>query len=387
MVSSKTRRHQELRRLYEAAQRDRDLAVFYEDFNAALDGERNIAAMQDRWSVREIFEQFVPDGREAVNMLRPQSQGGYQLQESAQVVDTSLFANIIGQIMYTSTLKGYTMASLVGDLLVETIQTPFNGEKIPGIGRLGDDLETIPEGGEYPNAIIAEEYVSTPETIKRGLIMDVTREAVFFDRTGVLLNECGMMGERVAVNKEKRILDVVCGIVTIYRRNDQPAEATYQSDNTVTSTALLDWSSIDAVQQKANVQTDPTNGEPISLDLDTVMVPKALEQTGKRIVNASMVRQTTNSNVATYVNDNQLKQSYNLVSGQYVRQRTSSDSTWFAGQPKKAFVYMQNWPLQVTQAAENTEVGFTRDILARFKASERGAAAVRDRRFMFKVTA
>ena len=289
--------------------------------------------------------------------------------------------------MYAATLNGYSSPLLIGDSLVETISTPFNGEKIPGVGRVGDDLETIPEGGNYPNAIISEEYVSTPETIKRGLIMDVTREAIFFDRTGILLTECGRMGERVAVNKEKRILDVACGLVTIYRRNDGAAEATYQADNTVTSTALADWASIDAVQQKMNVQTDPTTGEPIALELDTVLVPKALEQTGKRIVNATMVRQTTNTNVATYSNDNQLKQSYNLVSGQYVRQRTSSDTTWFAGQPKKAFVYMENWPLQVTQAAENTEVGFTRDIVARFKASERGAAAVRDRRFMYKVTA
>jgi hypothetical protein len=47
---------------------------------------------------------------------------------------------------------------------------------------------------------------------------------------------------------------------------------------------------------------------------------------------------------------------------------------------------MQNWPLTVTQSDENSEVGFTRDIVARFKASERGAAGVRERLKMVKCT-
>ena len=37
---------------------------------------------------------------------------------------------------------------------------------------------------------------------------------------------------------------------------------------------------------------------------------------------------------------------------------------------------MENWPITVTQAPSNSEAEFNQDIVLRFKASERGAAAV-----------
>lgn len=389
LVDAKTRRHQQLRRLYEASVRDRQYARFMEDFNQAL--AQDAKDLASRWSVRQLAEQFIPDGREAVNMLRPSSVGGYQLQESAEVIDTSMFANIIGPIMYTSTLAGFNMPGLIGDRLVETIQTQFSGERIPGVGRIGDDVDIVNEGGQYPNAVLGEEYVDTPETIKRGLIMNVTKEAIYFDRTGVLLQECARVGERVAVNREKRILDVVCGISTVYRRNGAAAQATYAADNTLSNT-LADWTSLDAVAQKFNTMTDPITGEPISISTVAVVVPKALEVLATRIVNSAMTRGGSNSgNNQTYVQGNSLYSTGNggvpeIISGQYVRQRTGSDSTWFAGDPKKSFVYMQNWPLTVTQSDDSSEVGFTRDIVLRFKTSERGAAGVRERLFMTRNT-
>ena len=384
VLDAKTRRHQELRRLYEAAVRDQNPGRFMSDFQESLRGDA--ADLATRWSLRQLFEQFVPDGREAANMLRPSSGGGYQIQESAELVDTSQFANIIGQIMYTATLQGFNMPGLIGDQLVEVIQTQFSGERIPGVGRLGDDLDIVNEGGEYPNAVLGEEYVDTPETIKRGLILNVTREAIYFDRTGVLMSECGRVGERVGVNREKRIIDVVTGISTVYRRNGSAAVATYAADNTVTNT-LADWTSIDTVAQKFNALTDPVTGEPISIDIKTIVVPKALEMLANRIMTATMTRQATNTgNNQTYVNGNSVMGSPSVLTGQYVKQRTASDSTWFAGDPKAAFVYMQNWPLTVTQSDENSEVGFTRDIVARFKATERGAAGVRERLKMAKCT-
>ena len=37
-----------------------------------------------------------------------------------------------------------------------------------------------------------------------------------------------------------------------------------------------------------------------------------------------------------------------------------------------AFAYMENWPITVVQAPANSEAEFNQDIVARFKASERG---------------
>ena len=385
-TSQKTIRHQKLRREFDLAKKTGRAAMadMRENFIGMLKEEGG--GIQDRWSVKELFEQFVEDGREAIRFLDPRESGGFQIQESANAVDTSNFANIIGQIAYTGTLLAYESPEMIGDSLVETIQTSFNGEKLPGMGRIGDDVEIVNEAAPYPNATFSEEWVDTPETIKRGLILDITKEIIFFDRTGVLMQRAGQTGEAIRISKEKRILDAVCGISTIYRRNGGAAEATYQADNTLSNT-LSDWTSIDAVQQKFNVMTDPNNGEPIALTLKTVLVPKALEITAGRIQTASMIRTSTQSAVQqTYNQGNLVKTPYDVASGQYVRNRTSSDTTWFAGDPRAAFAYMQNWPLQTVQAPDNNEVGFTRDVVVRFKSSERGAPAVKDRRRMIKCT-
>lgn len=56
------------------------------------------------------------------------------------------------------------------------------------------------------------------------------------------------------------------------------------------------------------------------------------------------------------------------------------------GDFQKAFAYMENWPITVAQSPQNSEADFNSDILVRFKASERGAAAVINPRYVVKCT-
>ncbi len=60
---------------------------------------------------------------------------------------------------------------------------------------------------------------------------------------------------------------------------------------------------------------------------------------------------------------------------------------WFLGDFRKAFADKENWPITVTQAPANSEAEFSQDIVLRFKASERGAAAVLNPRYIVKCTA
>jgi hypothetical protein len=57
---------------------------------------------------------------------------------------------------------------------------------------------------------------------------------------------------------------------------------------------------------------------------------------------------------------------------------------WFIGDFHKAFAYMENWPITVTQSPPGSEADFNQDIMVRFKASERGAAAVLNSRYVVK---
>ncbi len=50
------------------------------------------------------------------------------------------------------------------------------------------------------------------------------------------------------------------------------------------------------------------------------------------------------------------------------------------GPDRSVFAYMESWPITVVQAPTNSEAEFTQDIVVRFKASERGTAAVMEPR-------
>ena len=59
---------------------------------------------------------------------------------------------------------------------------------------------------------------------------------------------------------------------------------------------------------------------------------------------------------------------------------------WFYGDFRRAFAYMENWPITVTQSPAGSEADFNSDVVVRFKASERGAAAVLNPRYVVKNT-
>jgi hypothetical protein len=343
-------------------------------------------------SLRGLFESLIEDGRELLRLLDPRQSGGTSLVEAAGAVDTSAFSNITGQIVYSRALDAFRDPGFLWPMLVETIPTQFSGEKIPGIGRIGDQAETIAEGQPYPLAGLSEEYVETPETAKRGFIVPVTKEAIFFDRTGLILRRAAEVAHWLGVNKEKRVLDVVLGIENPYRRNGVAGDTYLAAGayvNIKASNALVDWTDIEAAELLLDAMSDPNTEEPISIMPDTLIVPTALKHTARRIVRAVSIEHVDNqANAATVRTlSASLLDDYRILTSPYVKQATGSDSTWFVGEPRRAFAYMENWPLTVTQAPDNNEADFTHDIVARFKVSERGAAAVLEPRRMVKCTA
>lgn len=340
----------------------------------------------DEVSVQRVFVACVEDGHERLRDMDPNDRFGSRYQEALDAVNTSLFSATMGQIIYTTVHQGYEMPELIGMKLVTVQQTNFNGEKIPGVARVGDMVEIVNEGDPYPRALLNEYWIETPATIKRGLAIDVTKEAVFFDRTNLILARAKQVGEQIAINREKRILDVVLGIATVYRRNGAAPTATYAADNTTGSNALVDWTSVDTVETKFSQLTDPDNGEPIIVTPDTMIVPPALRMVASRIQAATMTGVTTSSR-ETQVSGPSLRQPFAVESNQYVRQRTSSDTTWFYGKPKTSFAYMQNFPLKVITQGASSQASFDRDLVSQSRASERGAAACLERLHMMKATA
>lgn len=348
------------------------------------------------FSIRTLFETCVPDGKELLETYGPHDGGLVHLVE-AGAVDTSLFKNVSGQVVYTEVLNGYEQPAFIGDKVCRTVPTKFDGEKIPGITQIGDNAGVVREGDPYPRAGVAEDWLETPQTTKRGMVVEITKEAIFFDRTGILLERANKVGEWMGVNKEKRIIDVVIGVTNNWKPQSTSTNTYSNStglhsfDNLANSNALADYSDINAAQQLLEAITDPWTGEPVIISATQLLCTTALAYTARAIINATQVEQNPNSNSGTAMTINYIppmaliNQNIEIVTNPWVLARMTAGSVtntnWYFGDFRKAFVYMENWPITVVQAPANDYDEFERDIVAKYKVSERGVAAVYDPRY------
>ena len=84
----------------------------------------------------------------------------------------------------------------------------------------------------YPHLGFGEDYIETPSTTKRGFIVPVTKEAIFFDRTHLVLSRAAEVGEVLGLNKEKRLIDLVIGVTNNYKWKGTTYN-TYQTSDAV----------------------------------------------------------------------------------------------------------------------------------------------------------
>ena len=350
----------------------------------------------EEFSIRDLAEALVPDGREWVRMLDPRSAGSVSVMESGEGVDVTAFLNITGQVIYSKIMEAYTQEAFVMSKLVETIPTRLDGEKIPGITRVSDTIGEVGPGMPFPQLGFGEDYIETPSTTKRGFIVPVTKEAIFFDRTHMVLSRAAEVGEVLGLNKEKRLVDLVIGVTNNYKWKGTSLN-TYQTTtpwiNTLAANELIDWTNVDKAEQLFADILDPATGEPVLVSGTTVLVMPAYRHAAHRVFHAAELTFTAaGSSTATVaasplsgyrVHDSRLAYRRVIASGVAA---ADAKKWWFVGDFRRAFAYMENWPITVTQAPLGSEAEFTSDIVLRFKASERGAAAVLNPRFVVKNT-
>lgn len=386
----------ELRRLFEAGQVDvrqkrARLNPFYAEFPTWL-AKGQIKA--EDVSMGHVFEEFVPNGRELrrsydTRNINTQDQ---LLLEANGSVDTSAFSNVYGQVVYSKIMERWKNPDLIWNQLVDNTPTNLNGERIGGVGGVGDVFQTVGEGQDYPRAGFSEEWVDTPQTTKRGAMLTITKEAVFHDNGIGVLNNAARFTDGFAINKEKRVLDTVLGITTSYRYKSAAAQASYVDspyDNLCATNALVDYTSIDAARRLFQAMVDPTTGEPIGVLPNTIIIPLGLDSVMDRIQNSTQIvqGQISASVPRTYSPMPQSTGKYRVVTCQYVASRTGNNTTWFIGDPKRAFTYMMNWDITPTPMPANSYEEWNRDIIAGWKVSEKGVPAVIEPRYMVKNTA
>ena len=385
-------KYRELKRLYDANGPQKTV----EHLQEAL--EQGHLKAED-FSIREIAE--VTLGGERVRQLDPRSGGGGLL-EAGDGVDVTAFSNITSQVVQSRIMAAYSQEAFVVSKLVDTIPTRLDGEKIPGAGRISDDVAEVQPGMPYPNLGFGEDYIETPQTTKRGFIVPITREAIFFDRTHLVLQRAAEVGEVLGLNKEKRLIDLLIGVTNNYKWKGTDY-STYSSSGSGSppdgdwinqfTEELVDWTDVDAAEQLFADILDPNTGEPVLAGATTVLVMPAYRHAAHRVFNAAEITYTaadaeTATTAANPLGDYRVLESrlaYRRVIASGVA-AAAAKKWWFIGDFRKAFAYMENWPITVTQSPPNSEAEFNQDIVIRFKASERGAAAVINPRHVVKST-
>jgi len=302
------------------------------------------------------------------------------LQEALAAVDSSAFAGITGQLLINRVLNAFHAEEFVASKLVPTMATRLNGERIPGITLPvdpGEDVTIAEEQEPLRYVGFSEEYVETPATVKRQLGIAVTKEAIFFDRTGLVLDRAGYVGQILGLRKEKNLIGLMIGATNSYkekRKGDSAAVAlkTFYSatdsgrwTNHFDGNGLTDWTNINyAEQQFANV-TDPNTGEPIILPgTRLVFAPQIRFLELNQLLTANASWKLTNGGTSptagnagvntigpnplqnlglTMATSRQLNKQLQVQLG---LSAADAGGYWFYGDPT-AFAYMENWPITV----------------------------------------
>lgn len=357
----------------------------------------------DNFSIRDLFEALQEHGSELLYEMSFRRSGGKSTREIMEAVGASTtgdFSNITGQIVVTIVREKYENPDLLWPQLCTNQPTEFlDGERIPGVGRLGDKAEKIEEGAEYPVVGTNEEWTDTQPTVKHGFRVEATREIIIADRTGLFLERAGEGAYWAGVLKEKEVLDLATGQINNYNRNGVSSNtyltsgAYINDQNTASGTpnalsgAGNEWLALQNADFLFYAMTDPNTGEPIGIPRQPqLLVPYQLLRSAERIATATQVEmvdmRANASTVRTLGPNPYANRKPTILSNQYVSSRSGSSTKWFYGDFKRAIRWMSVWDIETATAADNNEVMFTRDVWVRHKVGYRGKGQMYEPRFI-----
>ena len=340
-------------------------------------------------SVRNIWESFIGPVDDTLTYGKVR-QGFIDMKEVKEAdVRSTAFSNITGVLLADMVIEGYESVKGIGDQLTRLYQSTQKDERVPGFSA-AENVETVNEGEPYSEAGLFDKYVTTGTPLKKGRVISITEEAIYFDQTGMLLDRAFMLGERAALAKEKAILQAVLGLVNSYFPSGTASTLYSAAPYVVASNALADWTNVETAEVSGLAEMTDEEGEAILVVANTLLVPTALKRTAERIMNATEVADGDwgDTGVKTY-SRNPVGGQYKVLSSPLVHklQTTNPTTNWWFGDFQRQFRWKQIWPLQTFRAPANHPDKFDRDIVDKFKVRFYGCAFAMDNKYVVKNTA
>lgn len=342
------------------------------------------------FSVRELAEALIPNGDEFVRRCDPRNvKTSIDLREAQGYLDSTVFSKLTSQLLFNRVRERFSDPVFAMSRLVETIPSRLAEERFPGVADPVDAAaDKVIEGQPIPHTTMDDDEVSSAKTEKRALIVAITKEAVFFDRTAELMARAGKIGATLGRRKEKNICQTVFDVGAnkkgfIY--NGTSYNVYYTSGgplvNKKTGNELVTWDDIDESQQIFVGMQDPITGEAIDVTPRHVVVMPAKAMLANSILRAITVSSVgpASARATTTVSSNPVSglEPYSTVHGynEILASGVSAGDAakyWLHGDISEAFGYVENWPITVSRSPDNSDADFYQDVVFAVKASERG---------------
>jgi hypothetical protein len=368
------------------------VSQFAEGVNEFLAGEPGLNP--NDISLRDLFEWCVPNGREAVEYLNPAMEfDAFEF----DAVNTALFSRITRVQVDAGVMDGYLRPVFTLSSRIPTRPTSYMyGERQIGVTGLSvNDVGQVGEGQAYPRGQFSDKYRETPATDKFGLIVGVTREAIFAGPSQQITNTAASVGEMLAMRKENALIDLLIGATNNYKRNGVSANTYLTSGSWVNdqSNPLVTWQDIEASKRLWLDMTDPESGERILIAGQDLLFDEYNEYAVGNVFNAVSIDVSDGASTVRRGPNPLNGLQRNITFSQFISDRIVSQlgqaqsnarQWWFHGDVGRAFEYMENWPITTVTAPRDSKDAFERDIVIQWKASERGVGAVKDPRYMIR---
>lgn len=288
---------------------------------------------------------------------------------------SSAFPTIAGQLISQKMIDGYTMWPDQTAPLVEVVPSKLKVSNIVGWTNV-TGIERVNERQDYPQMKPPSEKAKTINNYKYGGLLDLTKEAIFFDQTGELLNDARKVGEAARRKRMKMIFESIVDLNSTAYSGAQLYST--GNGNLQAANPLGGEGSWETVRAKLMAQTDE-NGEPIWIfgDRPILVVPSGLLGTAERLKkNSTGPLGTANLDV------NLAQDQFDIIVDPYLA-ATSTD--WFYGAFNREFRWEEVWPFEVfTRVGQDTEEGFKADVIQQFKASFFGGVGAVDTKYTVK---
>lgn len=289
---------------------------------------------------------------------------------------SSAFPNIAGQIISKVMIDAYTQFPKDADKLCRTVPSKLKTSRVVGWSAIGF-VGQVNEKEDYPEILPPDEKMQTIKNLKYGGLLSLTREDLFFDQTGELVDRARMIGERGAQKRAALIFAAVCdGVGTPGNGTALSGAALYTSGNKNLITANpLGTSGWETARKKLLDQVDE-GGEPI-----WVMGDRPLLIVGSTLLaNAEKLQKNEHGDLGTANLDTNLAQGqFDIVINPYL----PSTSSWWYGAPSRQMRWEEVWPLETyTRVGQDSEEGFKADLIQQFKLSFYGGAGAADFKYV-----